>query len=95
MRDIIKILENIENKLTEKAFPSEEEVENKIVDMVDFLGINGMFGEEDEGYMRATFYTDDMPKDELIAELEKRFGSEGYEIVDMEEGGTEVIFMYD
>ena len=31
MRDIIKILENIENKLTEKAFPSEEEVENKIV----------------------------------------------------------------
>ena len=45
--------------------------------------------------MRATFYTDDMPKDELIAELEKRFGSEGYEIVDMEEGGTEVIFMYD
>lgn len=90
MRDLI-------DKLNEKAkkFPSEREVENKIVDMVDFLGINGMFGDEDEGYMRATFYTDDMPKDELIAELEKRFGSEGYEIVDMEEGATEVIFLYD
>ena len=90
MRDLI-------DKLNEKAkkFPSEQEVENKIVDMVDFLGINGMFGDEDEGYMRATFYTDDMTKDELIAELEKRFGSEGYEIVDMEEGATEVIFMYD
>ena len=90
MRDLI-------DKLNEKAkkFPSEREVENKIVDMVDFLGINGMFGDEDEGYMRATFYTDDMPKDELIAELEKRFESEGYEIVDMEEGATEVIFMYD
>ena len=42
MRDLI-------DKLNEKAkkFPSEREVENKIVDMVDFLGINGMFGEED------------------------------------------------
>ena len=90
MRDLLE-------KLTEKAkkYPSEKEVENAVIDMVDFLGINGMFGEEDEGYIRATFFTDDEPKDDLLDELENRFGPDGYEIVDMEEGATEVIFMYD
>ena len=89
MRDLL-------DKLNEKAkrYPSDKEVENVVIDMVDFLGINGMFGEEDEGYIRATFFTDDEPKDALMAELDKRFPN-GYEIVDMEEGATEVIFMYD
>ena len=54
MRDLI-------DKLNEKAkkFPSEQEVENKIVDMVDFLGINGMFGDEDDTAVGDDWITDE------------------------------------
>ena len=58
-----------------------------------------MYGKDDEGYLRVTFYTDEDSdlREELILELDRTFigEPEGYNIVDIEEGAMEVIFIVD
>ena len=99
MRDLLDKLNEIEDFEDEYEYPTRESAKSAIVDIVERLGVSGMYGKDDEGYLRVTFYTDEDSdlREKLILELDRTFigEPEGYNIVDIEEGAMEVIFIVD
>jgi hypothetical protein len=99
MRDLLDKLNEIEDLFPEYEYPTRESAKDIIVDIVERLGVSAMYGKDDEGYLRVTFYTDEDSdlREELILELDRNFigEPEGYNIVDIEEGAMEVIFIVD
>ena len=99
MRDLIDKLNEIEDFEFDTEYPTRESAKSAIVDIVERLGVGAMWGKDDEGYVRVTFYTDEDSdlREELIKELDRNFigEPEGYNIVDIEEGAMEVIFIVD
>ena len=99
MRDLLDKLNEIDNLDSGLSYPTRESAKESIIDIVERLGVGAMWGHDDEGYVRATFYTDEDSdlREELIKELDRNFFGEpeGYNIVDIEEGAMEVIFIVD